>query len=276
LARVNGEPVYSDEVQRKLDESLRGREIAPEARAVLQAEALEQLINQRLVAAWLARENQGVTAAEVDAAMKVFRSRAEEAKLSFDEWLKQLGMSEEALRRQTAWRMGWQAYLRRNLTDETLQRHFEEHLAEFDGTEVRVAHILWKVEPSAGPEALTARIDEARRVRQQIVDGQLSFAAAAEKFSAAPTGKQGGDLGFVPRHGRMHEAFSRAAFSLKQGDISQPVTSPFGVHLIQCLEIRPGAKAWTDVRGPLHRAVAQQLFEQIAAKERPRAKIEKE
>jgi parvulin-like peptidyl-prolyl isomerase len=73
----------------------------------------------------------------------------------------------------------------------------------------------------------------------------------------------------------MDEAFSRAAFDLQRGKLSQPIVTPFGVHLVQCLEIRPGEKTAADCREELRLAIAQELFDRLAAEERRRAKVER-
>ena len=62
----------------------------------------------------------------------------------------------------------------------------------------------------------------------------------------------------------MDEAFSRAAFSLKPGEVTPPVRSPFGVHLIRCDEVRPGKKRLADVRQEVDDALARELFDKLA------------
>jgi parvulin-like peptidyl-prolyl isomerase len=71
----------------------------------------------------------------------------------------------------------------------------------------------------------------------------------------------------------MVEAFTQAAFQLKPGEISPPVATPFGVHLIKLVEVKPGGKKWTDARDQLKPAAAQALFQEVARQERKKAKI---
>ena len=71
----------------------------------------------------------------------------------------------------------------------------------------------------------------------------------------------------------MPEEFSRAAFALKKEELSQPVVTAFGVHLIQVLDVIPGQRTWEDCREELRPAVTLYLFRWIAEKERKRAKI---
>lgn len=86
--------------------------------------------------------------------------------------------------------------------------------------EVRASHILVKTQ------------EEAKNLLEEIKGGK-SFADAAKEVSLCPSGHDGGDLGFFKR-GVMVKPFEDAAFELKEiGDISEPVQTQFGWHLIQ-------------------------------------------
>ena len=89
----------------------------------------------------------------------------------------------------------------------------------FYASQVKASHIL-----------LNSK-SQADALRQKIVDGEISFADAAKKYSLCPSRDDGGDLGFFPR-GAMVPAFEKAAFALQIGEISQPVETRFGWHLI--------------------------------------------
>jgi len=67
------------------------------------------------------------------------------------------------------------------------------------------------------------------------INGGLSFEEAAEKHSKCPSKAQGGDLGFFQR-GRMVPEFEEAAFAMDAGEISKPVQTQFGFHLIKVVE----------------------------------------
>ena len=86
-------------------------------------------------------------------------------------------------------------------------------------TEVRASHILVKTE------------NEANGLLGQIKAGK-DFAELAKLHSECPSGKQGGDLGFFTR-GRMVKEFEDAAFSMETGQVSEPVRTRFGYHLIK-------------------------------------------
>lgn len=83
-------------------------------------------------------------------------------------------------------------------------------------------------------------LDLALRIRDSVVNGG-SFADFARRYSAdAASAVNGGDLGFAER-GKFVPAFESAAFALQPGEVSQPVESPFGYHVIQLIEKRPSS-----------------------------------
>ncbi len=87
---------------------------------------------------------------------------------------------------------------------------------------IHCAHILVKTE------------QEAKALRDQLDKG-ASFSKLAMEKSSCPSGKKGGDLGTFGR-GQMVREFELAAFKLNKGEISQPVKTKFGWHLIKRLE----------------------------------------
>jgi parvulin-like peptidyl-prolyl isomerase len=274
VARVGDEAITADEVERAMRAGLRGRKPSDESRPGLEAAALELVIGQRLIDRAVRREKLAPSDGQVDAAMSKIRSRALARHATFAEYLQEAGHTEASLRRQTTWRWGWRNYLAKHLTDERRQKYFEAHRREWDGTEVRVRHILLKVEEPAGPAQVAAAVERAVELRMRIADGQTTFAEAAMKYSAGPSAAQGGDLGFIPRRGQMVEEFSRAAFALAKGQLSGPVVTAFGVHLIECTDESPGELTWQDVRRDLEPLVIQELFDEIVAEERKNAAIE--
>ncbi len=108
---------------------------------------------------------------------------------------------------------------------------------------IRIAHILIQDNLSeASIEAAKVRAEEAR---QRILNGEITFEDYAEQYSQDPgTGSKGGDLGTTNR-GDLVPEYEEAAFKLEEGEISSPVASQFGVHVIR-LNSRIGEKINTS------------------------------
>ncbi len=272
-ATVNGEPILVSEVERELAQALGQREMTADARRFLMAKTLAQLIDRRLIVQWLRTQRRGASAADVDLEFDRLEKLLKTRGVTLTEYLANNHTTELEYRRLLEWQLGWRMFLSRYLTDENLRKYFEDYRREFDGTRLRVAHILWKV-PEANPSELAQVLEQAAQVRQAIVSGQLDFEQAARLHSSAPTSGDGGDLGFISRREPMPEPFSRAAFALQLDEVSSPVVTPFGVHLIRCTAIEVGHRTWEDAREELVAAVTRYLFNWAAERQRAQARIE--
>jgi peptidyl-prolyl cis-trans isomerase D len=127
-----------------------------------------------------------------------------------------------------------------------IQEYYEGHQNEFKTQQqVRARHILIGFEGSrnATAEGAKRKKDAARSRALDILAKVRSggdFAALAKQFTDEESGKlKGGDLGFFSRD-MMVKEFSDAAFSMKTGQISDLVESPFGFHIIKVDEVKPG------------------------------------
>jgi len=87
---------------------------------------------------------------------------------------------------------------------------------------VRCAHILVKTQT------------EAKAIQDRLAKGE-SFSEIAKQCSQCPSGKKGGDLGKFGR-GQMVKEFETCAFKLEKGQVSEPVKTQFGYHIIKRLE----------------------------------------
>jgi parvulin-like peptidyl-prolyl isomerase len=273
-ARIGGQPVSTAEVDREFHRAYGQHPLPGEARASAWQAARQQVIDRHLVMAYLARTGQAASESDIDLALAQLEKDLQSQMLTLADHLQSTSLTLAELRAALAWKISWNSYLKKHLTGGNLQKYFERHKREFDGTRLRVAHILWKLPAPADDAARAAAVQKATQVRDEIVAGRLSFAAAAKAHSEAPTASRGGDLGWIERHQPQPEAFSRAAFALQKGEVSPPVESPFGIHLISVLEIQEGQGKWQDVEPELSRAVTVYLFRWLADKERSQADIE--
>ena len=149
------------------------------------------------------------------------------------------------------------------ISEEELRRYYEENPEEFTReAQVRARHILLRTGGERTQEQAVAEIEELRR----RIEGGEDFAAVAEEASEDPgSAAQGGDLGFFGR-GRMVPEFEEAAFGAETGELVGPVTSPFGVHLLEVTDRRPEGKTpFAEAEAAIkNRLVSERLDEEAA------------
>lgn len=145
------------------------------------------------------------------------------------------------------------------VAEDELRSYYEERAEEYAREERRAAHIL--VEAGDEGQATLATI------QQRLEDGE-SFAVLAEEYSVdTVSAQEGGDLGFAGR-GVYDEAFEDALFGLEEGEVSGPVETSFGLHLIKLEEVRRSDvpafdELREDLRLELARTKASERFAEV-------------
>ena len=121
--------------------------------------------------------------------------------------------------------------------DALKQRYEDQKKSHFMSPEQRLAsHILIKVEKNADAAAQKAALEKAQAIAQQAKSGK-DFAALAKSDSEDLGSKaQGGDLGWLDK-GITDPAFESALFAMNKGDVSEPVKSDEGYHIIQLRDV---------------------------------------
>ncbi|HCP21186.1 SurA N-terminal domain-containing protein [Marinobacter nauticus] len=145
------------------------------------------------------------------------------------------------------------------VSEDEVRAYYEERAEEYAREERRAAHIL--VEAGDEGQATLATI------QQRLEDGE-SFAVLAEEYSVdTVSAQEGGDLGFAGR-GVYDEAFEDALFGLEEGEVSGPVETSFGLHLIKLEEVRRSDvpafdELREDLRLELARTKASERFAEV-------------
>ncbi len=118
--------------------------------------------------------------------------------------------------------------------DAEMQDYYDEHPEEFKiPKSVKARHILIKTEKDEKPESVEKKKQKALDVLKMLKEEGKDFAAVAKEYSEDPGSKvNGGDLGEFTKE-RMVKPFADKAFSMQPGEISEPVLSQFGWHIIK-------------------------------------------
>jgi peptidyl-prolyl cis-trans isomerase C len=147
--------------------------------------------------------------------------------------------------------------------DLELQKFYDAHKGEYE--QVHARHILIHTKPlSPGQKEQTEAeaLAKAQEVRKKIVDGADFAAVASQESDDAGSKVKGGDLGTFKR-GQMVPQFEQAAFTLKIGELSEPVKTQYGYHLIR-VESRD-AKTFAEVKPELEKRVGPEMTQKAVA-----------
>jgi foldase protein PrsA len=219
VATVNGQPISRATFDQRLESSPMGRTV------------LQQLVQETLIDEYAKSNNITVTDAEVD--QRETQIKANFPTGSWDEMLKARGLTEADVRSALREQIILDKALAKDvtITPAQIKDYFNKNHASFDKPEeVSARHILV-------PNLAMANMVEAK------LKAGGNFADLAREYSTDPGSKaKGGDLGSF-RRGQMVPAFDKYAFSAPLNQISPPIKSPFGYHIIQVESRTPGQKA---------------------------------
>ena len=155
-----------------------------------------------------------------------------------------------------------------------LERKQSNELPEVKIPQTRVRHLLLRTGPSQNEQVARERAADFKR---RITSGQASFEQLARQYSQDDSAAEGGDLGWVPP-GQFVPEFEQAMNNLNPGQVSDPVVTRFGVHLIRVEERREqvlsGAEQRQLARNMLREKKAQEAFDTWSREVRGRAYVE--
>jgi peptidyl-prolyl cis-trans isomerase C len=249
IARVNGEPIYEDQLQPAMQKSLAqftrhgARTNNPDMVKRLQTKHLNELIGNLLVY----QESKKRTVENLDE--KIDRSVEDleakyEGKDGLERYLKIRRMTMGDLRKSLKAKLIVDEYLQEQgvlepeIPEDRIRELYGADPESFSTVEtIRVSHILVGVDRQAGAEEKEQARQEAEGIRKMILAGD-DFAALAKAHSDCATASRGGDLGQIKR-GYMPAAFDDVAFSLENDTVSEVVETKFGYHIIKVVDRHP-------------------------------------
>ncbi len=273
VAEVNGDPITVAEFVEELSPLVEGYHTPAspqeqEALERLKEALLDQLIEKRLILQEARRMNITVSDEELEEVFAAIRKGY--PKGGFEEVIRGEGISMAQWKERLRQRILIEKTINRvcqispSVEEVTLREYYEGHKEEFVVPEqVRVRQIV------------VQSLRDAKRILRKLKRGQ-PFEELARRYSKGPEAEEGGDLGFFSR-GEMPEEFE-VVFSLKKGEISSIVKSPYGYHIFQVVAKRPQAQlGFAAVKEEIRERILQQrqreAFRNWLARSKKKAKI---
>jgi peptidyl-prolyl cis-trans isomerase C len=291
-AKVNGEAILEQAVQRALER------VPPARRAEERPRLMNYLIDNLLIDQALRAANYKVEPADVEKRVTEMKAELKKAGKEFDKMLTELKVNEKELRHHIEADLRWYKYANTQATDKALTELFTSSKDMFDGSAVKARHIL--IAPAGKDEkAAEATIAQLKTLKKTIEDESEALAtkvpagtdklgmakarqaAILETFSKyakdkseCPTKNNGGDVGWFQKAGFIVLPFSQVAFAMQPLQISDPVKTPFGYHLIMVTEKRPGKDVkFDEVKEVVKEVYFDRLRESLSAQLRTKAVI---
>jgi peptidyl-prolyl cis-trans isomerase C len=243
VATVNGQNITKQQLQDLFNAALQASGAKIESLNAQQqlggyTQLLQDLIMDKLVAE--ASSSEKVSDADVDAELAKIKGQFPDDK-AFQEQISQAGMTPEKLKENIRTGLQQSRWMKSQVntpevTDEKAKAFYDSNIKEFEQPEtVKASHILFMVDADATPEVVKQKEDAALKAAERAAAGE-DFTKLAKELSEEPgAAESGGDLGFFPKD-RMVPEFAEVAFSQKTGDISKPVKTQFGWHIIKVTE----------------------------------------
>ncbi|HYO58283.1 peptidylprolyl isomerase [Archangium sp.] len=292
-AVVNRDVIALSEVEKRaapelarLGSAVREPQKRAEERARLLKAALDTLIGEKLMEEQIRELGLAATDAELDTAVSdVKRQNNITDDAQFERLLSGEGFTvksyKEFLRNQMSRMKLVQIKVspKVKVSEEDLKAAYTQYTKmESEDAEVHARHILVQVDPKATPQQVEAAHKKALGLAEEARKPGVDFAGLAKAKSEGPSAADGGDLGFF-RRGVMVPAFEKVAFALKEGEVSEPVRTQFGWHVLKveerrAVDVAPFEQVKNELETRLKMQKTEKFVEQYVQELRQKASVE--
>ena len=256
LVRIDDALITLEDFNNKYEEMKLENQFSPggdEALMQMKRELLNQLIEEVLILKIAERQGLSVTDQEME--RQIMDTKEDYKGESLREYLNRQGISFEVWKERVGQKLLIEKTIRKNcqvhdpLSIEEIRAYYDTHQDKYSLPErVKARQIV------------VASKMKAARVLQELKEGRPFDQLAAEN-SLGPEGRFGGDLGYFAR-GDMPEEFN-AVFSIKTGDISEPIHSPYGYHIFEVVDRKPARQiTFDEVVDDIKREIIQKRSEE--------------
>lgn len=279
VATVNGENISQQDVNQML--SRFGKQVPEEQLPAITKQIVDGLITQKLIMQFIRDSKIEVSQAEIEKELNKVREDIKsnpglEGK-TLEQVLETHGSSIDNMKSDIVISLSLEKHLGKDIDDNKIKAYFDENKAAYDGSERRASHILVDTRQMKTDAELAQALEKIKKIKTEVDSGK-DFAEVAKQYSDCPSKDKGGDLSFFKRKGQMVEPFAAAAFALKVGQVSDPVKTPFGYHIIKVTEIKKGNDVKFDdvkqnIKQNMMEEKAQVLIRQLLEKAKIDVKV---
>ena len=251
VAIVNGSVITQADLDRELNRARQrltrmGKSLNDSQLLALKKEALEGLINSELLYQESQRKGIKVKEVAINEQLKSLKERFS-TEDKFRSALIKANLTEAGLRSQIKKGLAAERFIIKyfvekiTISGKEVRAYYDTHPDSFKQPErVRASHILIKFDPQGSKSQRAEALKKIKEIQKKVRKGE-DFASLAKASSQCPSSTKGGDLGYFKRR-QMVRPFEEAAFALKPGQVSDPVETMFGYHLIKVIDKKPETK----------------------------------
>ncbi len=243
VAKIDGKPVYESEIREKIQNYIELNALGNEE--MMSYDKLDQEVKEEIIRSIVVGD--------------LILQEAKQAKINEElEYKKGLQLAENQIMQ----RVFIEKIVKKNLTEEKLQAKYKEMVAEqADKYEYKVSHILVKTE------------DEAKQIEKKLSKGE-AFAALAKEYSLDNNKEDGGSLAYFST-GQMVPSFEQAVEKLKVGEISGPIKTDFGYHIIKLEDKRKAVvQSFEELRTKISEDISAQFIQEYIEQLKAKSKVE--
>lgn len=240
IATVNGEKVFRKYLDRRLNVLKRMNQEVTRSTQML---VVNQLTKKVLLKQFVEGQNIEVSNEEIQREVEkikfILKSGPNNSERPLEEILESRGSSISELEAEVTRTLALSKYLDKEVSDDEKRSYFDANKNAFNGERVRASHVLIDTRKMKTDAELEGAKQKIRDIKKEIDNG-ADFAEMAKKYSDCPSAEEGGDINFFQRKGSMVEEFAKVAFSMEVGEVSEPVKTPFGYHIIKVTDREEG------------------------------------
>ncbi len=274
IAHVDGEPIPAVEFNTEINRIAKSGQFPQHLLPQFTDTIVERIVDKHLIDAKLDEADVEVTDKQVKARMEELRKEyaamnaasGGDANATLEDYIGQMGITAEDFEKSVAESLEIERLLvKRGMefpSEEDAKEFYEENKSKFQRPEqVRARHILIQVPADAPDSKWEEAFEKIEKIQATAKKEGTDFGELAKEKSEGPSAARGGDLGYFGK-GQMLPEFENTVFAMENGEVSEPVKTKYGWHVIKLIDKREaGAVPFDKVEGRLSAELKNQAIQ---------------